>query len=119
MNPVGGGAILVLAMFHDALAKGEFIGYPLHPASALEERGDAEVGCFASHVLTLGCSSDFWMIVECWTTVTGRDNERLADVLTKWFKDFGAKFFEVGYYLCMLRIVRIERVVDAITACSS
>lgn len=40
-------------------------------------------------------------------------------MLAKWFKDFGAEGFDVGDNLCMLWIVRIERVVDAITACSS
>lgn len=43
----------------------------------------------------------------------------LADVLAKGFKDFGAESFDVGNYLCMLWIVRIERIVDAITACGS
>ena len=89
MYPVGGGAVLVLAMLHDTLVEGKIRDEPLHPAPALGEGGDAEVGCFALHVLA------------------------------KWFEDFGAESLDVGNYLCLLRNVRIERVVDAVTACGS
>lgn len=119
MYPVGGGAVLVLAMLHDTLVEGEIRDEPLHPAPALGEGGDAEVGCFALHVLTLGCSSDFGVVIELRTTVAGIYDERLADVLAKWFEDFGAESLDVGNYLCLLRNVRIERVVDAVTACGS
>ena len=71
MYPVGGGAVLVLAMLHDTLVEGEIRDEPLHPAPALGEGGDAEVGCFALHVLTLGCSSYFGMGIELWTSVAG------------------------------------------------
>lgn len=40
-------------------------------------------------------------------------------MLTKGFKDFGTESLDVGNYLCMLWIVRIERVIDAISACGS
>lgn len=40
-------------------------------------------------------------------------------MLAKWFEDFGAESLDVGNYLCLLRNVRIERVVDAVTACGS
>ena len=119
MYPVGGGAVLVLAMLHDTLVEGKIRDEPLHPAPAPGEGGDAEVGCFALHVLTLGCSSYFGMGIELWTTVAGIYDERLADVLAKWFEDFGAESLDVGNYLCLLRNVRIERVVDAVTACGS
>ncbi len=119
MNPVGGGAVFVFAMLHDALVEGEVRDEPLHPASALGEGWDTEVGCFTFHVLALGCTSDFGMVVELWTTIAGTYDERLANVLAKGFKDFGAESFDVGDYLCMLWIVRIERIVDAITACDS
>ena len=69
MYPVGGGVVLVLAMLHDALVEGEIRDEPLHPSPALGEGGDAEVGCFALHVLTLGSSSYFGMGVELWTSV--------------------------------------------------
>lgn len=119
VNPVGGGAVLVLAMLHDTLVEGEVGDEPLHPTSALGEGWDTEVGCFAFHVLAPGCTSDFGVIVELRTAVAGTDVQRLADVLTKWFKDFGTECLDVGNYLCMLWIVRIERVIDAISACGS
>ena len=37
MDSVGGGAVLVLAMLHDALVEGEIRDEPFHPASALGE----------------------------------------------------------------------------------
>lgn len=71
VNPVGGGAVLVLAMFKNQLVESEIRDEPLHPTSALGEGWDAEVGCFAGHVLALGCTSDFGVIVELRTAVAG------------------------------------------------
>lgn len=71
VNPVGGGAVFVFAMFHDALVEGEARDEPLHPTPTLGEGWDAEVGCFTFHVLALGCTSDFGVIVELRTAVAG------------------------------------------------
>lgn len=77
VKPVGGGAVLVFIVLHDALVEGEIRDDPFHPASALGDGWDVEVGCFAGHVLAIGCSSDFWMIVELRTTVAGGDEDPL------------------------------------------
>ncbi len=104
-------------MLHDALVEGEIRDEPLHPTSALGEGWDAEVGCFASHVL--GVYDSTYSLVELWTTIAGTYDEWLANMLAKGFEDFGAEGFDIGYYLCMLWVVRIKRVFDAISACGS
>lgn len=69
VNPVGGGTVLVLAMLHDALVEGCVVDNPFHPFATFGKTWDAEVGCFALHVL--GVCYSTYSLVEVWTTIAG------------------------------------------------
>ena len=74
VDPVGDGAVLVLAMLHDALVELSVIDYPIHPI--LQEREGLR-----------------WR--ELLAAVAAGDDHRTVEVTTQWFEDFLTEATEI------------------------